>query len=93
MPTIELSKHTRAAVIASLQRYFEENMQEPIGNLPAGRLLDYFLVEVGPGIYNRAIIEAQERIQQRAADLTGELYAPEFSYWTKADSKRKMRRS
>ena len=93
MPTIELSKHTRAAVIASLQRYFEENMQEPIGNLPAGLLLDYFLEEVGPVIYNRAIIEAQERIQQRAADLTGELYAPEFSYWTKADSKRKMRRS
>jgi uncharacterized protein (DUF2164 family) len=93
LPTIELNKPTRTTAIASLQRYFEENMQEPIGNLPAGLLLDYFLEEVGPVIYNRAITEAQERIQQRAADLTGELYAPEFSYWSKADSKRKLRRS
>jgi uncharacterized protein (DUF2164 family) len=90
--TIELSKQARADAIASIQRYFEENLSEPIGDLPAGLLLSFFLEEVGPVIYNRAIADAQARMQQRTSDLAGELYAEEFQYWTKVDSKRRSRR-
>ncbi|MGC1462755.1 MAG: DUF2164 domain-containing protein [Terracidiphilus sp.] len=90
--TIELTKQARATAITSLQRYFEENMPEPIGNLPAGLLLDFFLEEVGPVIYNQAIADGQVRMQQHGADLTGELFADEFQYWPRVDSKRKSRR-
>jgi len=90
--SIELSKQTRADAIASIQRYFEENLPEPIGDLPAGLLLNFFLEEVGPAIYNRAIGDAQARMQQRVSDLNGELYANEFQYWPKVDAKRKNRR-
>ena len=90
--TIEIPKPVRAAAIASMQRYFEENMAEPIGELPAGLLLNYFLEEVGPVIYNQAIANAQARMTQRVSDLSGELYADEFQYWSKLDSKRKSRR-
>jgi hypothetical protein len=31
-------------------------------------------------------------MQQRAADLDGELYADAFQYWPKIDAKRKNRR-
>jgi hypothetical protein len=31
-------------------------------------------------------------MQQRVADLAGELYADEFQYWPRADAKRKTRR-
>ena len=55
-------------------------------------LLNYFLEEIGPVIYNRAIVDAQARVQQRVADLSGELYADEFQYWLKADAKRKSRK-
>ena len=89
---IELSKQARADAIASIQRYFEENMAEPIGELPAGLLLNYFLEEIGPVIYNRAIADAQARIVQRVGDLSGELFADEFQYWPKMDAKRKSRR-
>jgi uncharacterized protein (DUF2164 family) len=92
MTTIELSKQTRADAIASLQRYFEENLPEPIGNLPADLLLNFFLEEIGPAIYNKAIRDAQAQMLQRATDLDGELYADEFQYWSKLDSKRKSRR-
>jgi uncharacterized protein (DUF2164 family) len=92
MIAIELPKQARADAIASIQRYFDENMAEPIGNLPAGLLLNFFLEEVGPAIYNQAIRDAQTRIQQRAADLDGELYADAFQYWTRIDAKRKNRR-
>jgi uncharacterized protein (DUF2164 family) len=92
MMTIDFSRQARASAIASIQRYFEENMTEPIGDLPAGLLLNYFIEEIGPAIYNRAIADAQTRMQQRVSDLGGELYADEFSYWPKVDAKRKSRR-
>ena len=92
MTAIEFSKQDRAAAIGSIQRYFEENLPEQIGELPAGLLLNFFLEEVGPAIYNQAISDAQTRMQQRVADLAGELYADEFQYWPRADAKRKTRR-
>jgi uncharacterized protein (DUF2164 family) len=88
MINIELSKQSRADAIASIKRYFEENVPEPIGDLAAG-LLNFFIEEVGPAIYNHAIIDTQARLQLRVADLSGELFAEEFQYWSKIDSKRK----
>jgi uncharacterized protein (DUF2164 family) len=92
MRTIEISKQARADAVASIQRYFEENLTEPIGEMPAGLLLNFFMEEIGPAIYNSAIRDAQARMQQRVSDLDGELYADEFQYWPKIDSKRKSRR-
>ncbi|MFZ0746799.1 MAG: DUF2164 domain-containing protein [Terracidiphilus sp.] len=92
MTNLEISKQARATAIASIKRYFEENMPEPIGDLPAGLLLNFLLEEVGPAIYNQAIADAQTRLQQRAADLSGELYVEEFQFWPNVDAKRKNRR-
>ena len=92
MMTIELSKQQRAAAIASIQRYFEENFPEPIGDLPAGLLLNFILEEIGPVVYNKAITDAQTRLLQRVSDLNGELFADEFQYWPRADAKRKSKR-
>jgi uncharacterized protein (DUF2164 family) len=89
---MELPKRTRDDAIASIKRYFEENLPEPIGDLPAGLLLDFFMEEVGPVIYNRAIGDAQTRMQLRVSDMSGELYEDEFQYWPKAEAKRKGRR-
>ena len=60
--------------------------------MPAGLLLNFFLEEIGPAIYNQAIADAQTRMIQRATDLNGELYADEFQYWPRTDAKRKSRR-
>ena len=89
---IEISEQVRADAIASIQRYFEENLPEPIGNMPAGMLLDFFVEEVGPAIYNRAVADAQARMAVRVSDLSGELYADEFQYWPRVDAKRRKSR-
>jgi len=89
MIAIEISKEARAEAVASIQRYFEENLPERIGTLPAGMLLDFFLQEVAPVVYNKAIVDAQGRLQQRILDLSGELFAEEFQYWPKTDAKRR----
>ena len=91
MVTLELEKQQRAVAISSLKRYFEENL-EPIGDLPAGLLLNFFLEEIGPLIYNQAISDAQTRLTQRVSDLNGELFADEFQFWPRSDAKRKSRR-
>lgn len=89
---IEIPEQARADAIASIQRYFEENMPEPLGTLPAGLLLDFFVEEVGPAIYNRAVADAQARLAVRVSDLSGELYVDEFQYWPRTDARRGKRR-
>lgn len=91
MNTPELEKQARTEAIASLRRYFDENMPEPIGELAAGLLLDFFVEEVGPAIHNTAVRAAQERLQLRAADLEGELYADPFQYWVRAAARKKAK--
>jgi uncharacterized protein (DUF2164 family) len=86
---IELSKQVRADALASIKRYFRENMPEPLGDLSAELLLNFFIEEVGPAIYNRAVADAQARMQQRVQDLDGELYSEPFQYWPNLDRKKK----
>jgi len=80
MTTIDLYKQARADAVASIQRYFEKNMPEPLGTLPAELLLNFFLEEIGAAVCNKAITDAQGRLQQRVLDLSGELFADEFQY-------------
>ena len=88
---MELQKQVRGEAVASMKRYFDENMPEPLGDLPAGLLLDFFLEEIGPAIYNQAITDAQARMSLRVADLNGELFADGFQYWPRVDAKKKRR--
>lgn len=85
---IELSKEQRAEAVASIRQYFEENLPEPIGELPAGLLLDFFVQEIGPVIYNRAIADAQARLTSRVSDMSGELFEDEFQYWARQKARR-----
>jgi len=92
MDPIELSKQERADAIGSVKRYAEENLSEEMGDLKAGTLVDFFLEEIGPAIYNRAIKDAQRQLQQRVMDLDGELYAEPFGYWPRTDRERRARK-
>jgi uncharacterized protein (DUF2164 family) len=89
---IELSKQSRDDSIASIKRYFEENLPEPIGDLPTNLLLTFILEEIGPAIYNQAIKDAQTHLQQRVADLDGELYEDEFQYWPRTEIRAEAKR-
>lgn len=79
--TIEISPDASKAAIASIQRYFAEIMEEEIGNLAAGALLGFFLKEIGPIVYNKAVADAQARLQARVMELDVEVYEEEFQFW------------
>lgn len=85
---IELPKENRAAAVASIQQYAERNLPEPMGELAAGLLLDYFLTELGPLVYNQGVRDAATRLTQRIEDLEGELSEDAFTYWAKQKKRR-----
>lgn len=80
---LELTQEDREQAIASIQRYFEENLEERIGNLQAGALLGFFLEEIGPSVYNRAVADVQERLAARVAEVDIDVHEDEFGYWRK----------
>ncbi len=88
---IEISKEARKEAITSIERYFQENMEERIGNIAAGALLGFFLEEIGPLVYNKAVAEVQERLQSRISEIDIEIHEDEFQYWRKYD-KLKLKR-
>jgi uncharacterized protein (DUF2164 family) len=87
--TIEIDKEARKEAIASIERYFKANMDEPIGNIAAGALLGFFVEEIGPLIYNQAVADVQERLQARVSELDIEIHEDPFTYWRKFDQKKK----
>jgi uncharacterized protein (DUF2164 family) len=86
--TIELTKEAKQNALESLQKYFEVNMDEPLGNLATGALLGFILEEIGPSIYNQGVADAQERMQARLSELEYEVHADEFQYWRKPKGRR-----
>ena len=81
---IKLSPETTRRLVASIKRYATENLDEEIGDLKAGLLLDYCLKEIGPSIYNQAIADAQAYFTGRVADLEGVCHEPEFGFWPRS---------
>ena len=78
---IKLAADTEQRLITSIKRYVAEYMEEEIGDLKAALLLEFFVKEIGPSIYNQAISDAQAQMQDRVGELDQSCYEPEFGYW------------
>jgi uncharacterized protein (DUF2164 family) len=75
--SIDLPKDIRKQAVVSIIRYFHEHREEQIGNIAASGLLDFFLEEIGPSIYNQAITDVQARMQMHVSDLDIEFHEEE----------------
>ncbi len=53
-------------------------MDEEIGDLKAGLLLDFILSELGPAVYNQGLADAQAYFEERSQDLAAILHRDEF---------------
>ncbi len=80
---IQLDKPTQKTLTDSIKRFFAEELDEDIGDLKAGRVLEFALKELGPSIYNQAIADAQSYLQEKASELGEVRFEPEFGYWRK----------
>jgi uncharacterized protein (DUF2164 family) len=66
------------------RQYFANELGQEVGDLKASLVLDYFLVELGPAVYNKAIADARTFFDERAADLGALCHHEEFPYWPAA---------
>jgi len=81
--TVALNKDARSSAVTSIERYFQDELEEKIGNIRAAALLNFFLEEIGPSIYNQAVADVQERLLQRVTEVDIECHEDEFGYWAK----------
>jgi uncharacterized protein (DUF2164 family) len=79
--TIKLSKAAKKQSIESIKQFFEEKLDEEIGDLKASLFLDFCLEEICPSVYNRAIIDARAFMEDKLSDLEDTCYESEFGYW------------
>lgn len=73
---IKLTDDGRARVLDRLHAYFQQNFDEPLSDFKAERLLEFFVRELGPPVYNQAIRDARGFMETRLTDLEGEFYEP-----------------
>lgn len=64
-PSIQLSDDARKRAIASIRQYFRTELGEDIGDLKGALMLDFFLAEIGPAVYNTAIADAKSFFDDR----------------------------
>ena len=78
---ITLPDTAQQQAVASIERYFREHMDEPIGNVAAAGLLKFFLAEIAPLAYNQGVADAQAQMQQRVTEIDIDVHQEAFSFW------------
>ena len=89
---LKLSPEDRTKALASLRRYFAEELEHELGELPAQLFLDFVREEIGPSVYNAAIADAQTYLRDRVVELEDALHAPEFPHWQRGPARGAGRR-
>ena len=93
---LELPPDVQAEALASLERYldehFGEHLRERPGNVATSALLKFFVEEIGPAIYNRAVADVQQRLMARVQDLDFEVHEEAFTYWSRQAAKGRGRK-
>jgi uncharacterized protein (DUF2164 family) len=74
---VRLSEERRKQLIKVLRNHFEEEFDEALSDFRAEGLLDLVLKELGPAVYNQGVHDACAHLQEKLADLEGEVYEPE----------------
>jgi len=68
-----LSPERRASLLAALQHHFEEEFDEPLSAFRAEGLVDFFVRHLGPPVYNQGVKDATGFLQEKLADIGGEI--------------------
>jgi uncharacterized protein (DUF2164 family) len=74
---IRLSEDRRANLLRSIKEHFAANFDEPLSDFRAEALLDFFVRELGPPVYNQGVRDASGYMQSKLADIEGDVYERE----------------
>ena len=66
-------------MLRALKDYTTAEFDEPLSDFRAEGLLDFFIRELGPPVYNQGVRDAANFVQSKLADIDGEIYETETS--------------
>ncbi len=74
MAEIEFTRDEKSIIARKIQLYFQEELEQEIGQFDAEFLLDFFAEEIGSFFYNRGVYDAQAVLEDRLQNITEALY-------------------
>ena len=77
MKKIAFDKPERDAIVASIQRYFVDELDTPIGAIPAELLLAFFTDRIGGFYYNQGLADAQTVFAKSINSINDQIYGLE----------------
>ncbi|WP_261129975.1 DUF2164 domain-containing protein [Bacillus sp. Marseille-Q3570] len=75
MMTLKIPKEEREQLVRNIQGYFIDERGEEIGDLAAGLMLDFFLKEAGPYVYNQGVRDAKKLLQDKIMNVEEDMDA------------------
>ena len=74
---IQLSAERRAQLLRALKAHVAAEFDEPLSDFRAQALLDFFVRELGPPVYNQGVRDAAAFMQEKLGDIDGEIHERE----------------
>jgi uncharacterized protein (DUF2164 family) len=74
---IRLSPERRASLMSAIKEYFSAEFDESLSDFRAEGLLEFFVRELGPPLYNQGVRDAASFMQEKLTDIDGEVSEPE----------------
>ena len=68
------SKEEKQLIVDKLRNYFEQELNQELGQFDADFLLDFITKEIGPYFYNRGLYDAQAVMQGRVDAIIESIY-------------------
>lgn len=86
---IALTAEARPQALASLGLFCVRELEVELSEIQVASLLDFFLKEIAPSVYNGAIADARAFLGDRLGDMEATCFEGEFTYWPKGSSVRR----
>ena len=77
MKPVTFSREETRVMVAEIQDYFQEELDQEIGSIPTEMLMRFFGERMGAYFYNRGLYDAQALVGKRMESLTDEVLALE----------------
>ena len=74
---IRVSDERRSILVEAIQRQFAADFDEPLSEFRAEQILDFFVAELGPPVYNQGVRDASAYITEKLADIEGDVFEVE----------------
>ncbi|AGA68515.1 hypothetical protein Desdi_0996 [Desulfitobacterium dichloroeliminans LMG P-21439] len=66
---IQIEKETKEKMVSDIKNYFLKERDEELGDLAANFILDFFLEDLAPHIYNQGVYDSYKYMGERTEDL------------------------